>query len=421
MVYRKILRNFNFLKLWGAQLSSQLAANFLNFALIIRVFNLAAGTRYANLAVSFLILSFGVPSIFFAIFAGSIIDHLDRKKVLVLTNILRALLVLLFLLPIVETNLLAVYLTIFTVATITQFFIPAEAATLPLVVMDKDDLLPANSLFVFTLYGSFVVGYSLAGPVVSKFGQSSAYYVTFAAFILAATLSAFLPRFKSHKAAIKTSQMVKKVWHELGKNTHEIFSSKKLSFPILQLTVSQAMVGVIIVLAPALSLLILGKSLQDSSLSLIVPAGIGMVGGAIVIGQFFKHASKIKMIISGLFAASVLLLLFGLSKKIFPAEILSLAITLIALGLGFVNALISVSAQTLLQLNSTDATRGRIFGALNMMVNIAATVPVLLAGITADLISPSSVLLLSSLLIFAYGVYQVISFSRGVEKGLTEA
>lgn len=421
MVYRKIFQNYNFLKLWGAQLSSQLAANFLNFALIIRVFNLAAGTRYANIAVSLLILSFGVPSIFFAIFAGSIIDHLDRKKVLVLTNVLRALLVLLFLLPIVETNLLAVYLTIFTVATITQFFIPAEAATLPLVVEDKDDLLPANSLFVFTLYGSFVVGYSLAGPVVSRFGQSAAYWVTFAAFILAATLSAFLPRFKSHKALTKISALLVKVWHELGKNTHEIFSSKKLSFPILQLTVSQAMVGVIIVLAPALSLLILGKSLQDASFGLIVPAGVGMVGGAIVIGQFFKHASKIKMIISGLFAASILLLLFGLSKKIFPAEILPIAIALIALGLGFVNALISVSAQTLLQLNSTDATRGRIFGALNMMVNIAATLPVLLAGITADLISPSSVLLLSSLLIFVYGLYQVITFSKGAEKGLTEA
>ncbi|TXI86159.1 MAG: arabinose efflux permease, partial [Chryseobacterium sp.] len=77
--YRVLLTNFNFMKLWLAQIFSQLAANLLNFALIIRVFDLAAGTKYASISVSLLVLAFGIPSIIFALLAGAYVDHLDRK------------------------------------------------------------------------------------------------------------------------------------------------------------------------------------------------------------------------------------------------------------------------------------------------------------------------------------------------------
>ena len=96
-MYSKLLRNPDFLKIWIAQIVSQLATNLLNFALIIRVYELAANTRYANIAVSLLILAFGIPSIVFAVLAGAYVDHWDRKKVLIVTNIVRAVLVLGFL------------------------------------------------------------------------------------------------------------------------------------------------------------------------------------------------------------------------------------------------------------------------------------------------------------------------------------
>src|ERR1700745_827284 len=86
--------NRNFTRLWSAQILSQIAQNLLNFALIIRVFDLAQGTRVANIAVALVILSFGVPSIFFAAAAGVYVDHWNKKAVLVVANFLRAFLVL---------------------------------------------------------------------------------------------------------------------------------------------------------------------------------------------------------------------------------------------------------------------------------------------------------------------------------------
>lgn len=403
MAYRRLLLNWNFDKLWGAQLFSQLAAHVLNFALIIRVYELAAGTQYANVAVSVFILAFGFPSIFFAVFAGAFIDHLDRKKVLVLTNVLRGGLVLLFF--IVEKNLIAVYGLIFIISTITQFFVPAEGAALPNVVK-KRDLVSANSLFLFTIYGSFIVGYSLAGPIIDRFDIEAIYWVTSVCFIIAAGLSALLPPLRAvDKRDISLMTIAARVSRSTKENLINIYRNRRLLFPILQLTIAQGLTNIIIVLAPALSLLVLGRSLSSASQVLILPAGIGMIVGAVLIGQFLRKANKVRLIEIGLLLAAVALFCLGAIKRI-PVSNLAAFVALLALTLGFANALVSVSAQTLLQLNSTEETRGRIFGALNMMVNIAATIPVLLAGVTADLVSPLTVLLGVSALIVVYLLLQ---------------
>jgi MFS family permease len=75
------------------------------------------------------------------------------------------------------------------------------------------------------------------------------------------------------------------------------------------------------------------------------------------------------------------------------------------------NGLISIAAQTLLQENTTDETRGKVFGALNMMVNIAATLPILFAGILADLIGVTRVITVLGILmlIFAIGQFYWVS------------
>src|SRR5262249_55297374 len=113
-----VARNANFNRLWAAQVLSQIAQNLLNFALIIRVYQLAQGTRFANISVALLILSFGIPSIFFAAAAGVYVDHWNKKVILVTANVLRAVLVLGYLL--FERNLIMVLLLSFAISSITQ-------------------------------------------------------------------------------------------------------------------------------------------------------------------------------------------------------------------------------------------------------------------------------------------------------------
>jgi len=408
-MYTKLLRNPEFLKIWIAQITSQLATNLLNFALIIRVYELAANTRYANIAVSLLILAFGVPSIIFAVLAGAYVDHWDRKKVLIVTNIVRAILVLGFL--IFTSNLLMIYLIVFAVSVFSQFFTPAEGAALPKLVK-KSELVSANSLFLFTLYGSFVVGYSLAGPIISLWGSDSVYWVTSISFVVASILCISLPNLRAKLEYKDLRQVNKEVFSTIHHNFARIIKNPSLILPIANLTIAQAMLGVIAVLAPAIAILVFNQSLATVSYKIVVPAALGMVVGAILVGTVFKNTSKTKLINIGISIASLMLIGLSFVPMLNSLMYFGVIVAGIALVLGLSNGLVSVSAQTLLQLNSTDETRGKIFGTLNMMMNIAAIVPVFLAGVTADLISPLSVLTISGVLIGLYGVFQYRIFNK---------
>ena len=139
---------------------------------------------------------------------------------------------------------------------------------------------------------------------------------------------------------------------------------------------------------------------------------MGMVIGAITVGQFFKKSHKAKVINVGIVIAVVSLLSIGLVERLKGLPFYDFIVIGIAFVLGFANALVSVSAQTLLQEHSSDEERGKIFGTLNMMMNLAASLPVLLAGVTADLISPASVMVISGILIAIFGVYQFVNFNK---------
>lgn len=408
-MYKDLFTNKNFLKLWVSQLFSQLSANLLNFALIIRVFDLAAGTKYASISVSLLVLAFGVPSIIFALLAGAYVDHMDRKKVLVATNIIRAVLVLMLLF--FDNNLLAIYLLVFAVSVFSQFFIPAEAAAMPRLVK-KRDLSTANSFFLFTLYGSFAIGYALAGPVISSFGQNAVYWLAAGAFAVSAVLCLLLPSISAELKGLNFGQINKQVMGMISQTTKRIIATPKLSFPIINLTLIQMMIGVIAVIAPALSLVLFNQNLAVASTKIIIPIALGMLAGALLSSYIIKKSKRIITIDLGIAIAVVILVLSYFLPRL---KSLSIYLPLIVIGvfiLGIAVAMISVTAQTLLQVNSTDEERGKIFGTLNMMMNVAATVPVLIAGVIADIVSPLAALSVAGMIIGLYGIYQFVTIRK---------
>ncbi|HSX01276.1 MAG TPA: MFS transporter, partial [Candidatus Saccharimonas sp.] len=290
----ELIRNRNFSRLWSAQVLSQVAQNLLNFALVIRVFELAQHTRAANISVALLILSFGVPSIFFAAAAGVYVDHLNRKHVLLIANLLRAVLVLGYLL--FEHNLVVVLALSFLISCITQFFAPAEAAAIPALVPEQQ-LLRANSLFIFTLYASFIVGYSASAPVIGALGPSGPYYLTSIMFLLATLCILPLPNIRPKlTGAVDFWSVIRSTGREIRRNWQIIRANHNLSFPIVQLTITQGTVGVLLALAPALSLAVLRAPIQAASHVLIIPAGVGMVLGVLAVGWLARTYHKLEVI-----------------------------------------------------------------------------------------------------------------------------
>jgi MFS family permease len=269
---------------------------------------------------------------------------------------------------------------------------------------------------VFTLYASFIVGYSASAPVIGALGPEGPYYLTSAMFLVAAAFVWFLPSIRvAETAGMSFARIVRFTGHEIVRNWQLIRGNHNLSFPITQLTITQASLGVLLALAPALALAVLHLPIQRTSHYLIIPAGVGMVLGVVAINHLVKLYSKVRVIAVGLIVASLALTMLGLSSLLYRThhghpiagvESIGLAVAGLVLILGFMNALVSAAAQTILQENTTEATRGKVFGALNMMVNIAATLPIFFAGILADLTSVNIVISSLGILLLAFSIAQ---------------
>ena len=414
-----IVRNTNFNRLWSAQILSQIAQNLLNFALIIRVFQLAQGTRFANVSVALLILSFGIQSIFFAAAAGVYVDHWNKKIVLVIVNFLRAFLVLGYLA--FEHDLFMVLLLSFVISSATQFFTPAEAASIPALV-SKGQLQRANALFVFTMYASFIVGYSASAPVIAAFGGVGPYVLTSVMFGFAGILVSLLPSIRVKQSQVMPfRRIVRFTFHEIIANWRLIRGNHNLSFPITQLTITQSILGVILALAPALSIAILGIPIQHASHYLIFPAGIGMILGVVLIDRLTISFTRTRLIAVGLIVAAFALVLLGLSTRLHgshggPEFIkhyqIGLLVAPLVFILGFMNAVVSVAAQTVLQEHTDESSRGKVFGALGMMVNIASTLPIFFAGILADLTNVQSVITALGILLLIFATSQYMHLRK---------
>src|SRR5487761_679233 len=89
-----ILRVFSersFLFLWIGEVFTQISTNLFNFFLLLVVYKLT----HSNTAVSGIVLTFTIPAIFFGSIAGVYVDRWNKKYVLIITNTIRALLLIL--------------------------------------------------------------------------------------------------------------------------------------------------------------------------------------------------------------------------------------------------------------------------------------------------------------------------------------
>lgn len=132
----------DFKYLFASQVLSQLTVNMMNILLLSRLFTITG----SSIATSLLWVSYALPSIFAGPIGAASVDFIDRKKVLIITNFLQALVIFIYIFM-HQTSIFLLYLVVVIYSFLNQFYLPAEAASLPSVVK-KADLARANSLFL---------------------------------------------------------------------------------------------------------------------------------------------------------------------------------------------------------------------------------------------------------------------------------
>ena len=338
-----------------------------------RITLLATGVYVANT----------IPAMVLGSVAGVWVDRWPKRRVMVASNGLRALLVLftpLFLLPGphwlgLSWGYWALLVMTFLESVLTQFFAPAEQAAIPLLV-PKEHLLAANSLYQATSMGATIVGFALGDPILRGLNNlfqlvglrgGEFLLLPFCYGMAALCLSTIRMREKPR------SQGSESVWREIVAGLQVLRERPSVRTAMVHLVLLYSLLAALYVLAISLASAIQGLGPTGFG-SLLAMSGLGMAIGAVVVAQMGHSFSRRRLAAAGLGAITWSLVLLGQLRG-------NLGYTLGLCGLlGLGAALVAIPAQTTIQEDTPESQRGRVFGLQNNLINIALSLPLVLAG-----------------------------------------
>lgn len=395
----RALSEKSFFNLWVGEVFTQIAVNLFNFFLILVAFKLT----HSNTAVSGIVISFTIPAIIFGSLAGVLVDRWKKKRVLIVSNFLRA--ILLIILAFYVNNIYVLFVISFLFAILTQFFIPAETPMIPLVVQKKN-LLSANALFGMGIYGSILVAYILVGPMLIFLKAVNTLFVLAIMLFVGAIFISFIkakPVAAPKIINLKQLDIIKDIQHTL----HFVSQSRSTYHSLFLLALSQIIILVVATIAPGYAESVLGLSVEEFPLLFVAPAAVGMVVGAVILVNVFHSHPRQKVINAGIFLSGLAMFLLPYGSKVasrdfvhainvYLPHILDINIlhimVVLAFILGLANSFVFVPANTILQEKTSDEFRGKIYGLLNSVVGVLSLLPIIIVGGLSDIIGVGAVL-----------------------------
>ncbi|MBI2021314.1 MFS transporter [Candidatus Daviesbacteria bacterium] len=419
-----VFANRGFLNLWLNQILVQLSYNSLNFALIIWVFQLT----HSNFAVSALLLAINLPALLFGLFVGVLVDISDRKRIMMVVNILLS--GCFFSLIFFKEYYAIILMVAFIINILSQVYAAAESSAIPLIVK-RHQLLSANSLFSTTLFSCFLLGFGLAGPLINFFDINLLFGIGGGLLTFAFIMTFIFPSIVSQahqrgemliKAFAKRSYSdITQIGLEEVIETLRIIKSKLIIFSSFFILASvQVVVAIMAVLIPDFFEKVLHIKSTDASYVLIMPLGIGMVVGGFLMSRFGHLQPRRKIIGRAIILAGILFFITGIAPLIapvikhikFPQTLpfyyqppLSaiLATGSFLLGLTMVSTI--VPAQTTLQENTPEHSRGKIFAVLGAAMAGLSILPVLVTGFLADIFGTMPIFIGLGGIIILFGLF----------------
>jgi MFS family permease len=426
--FRAVLGNYAFLRLWIAQAVSQTANSMVDFSLLLRVGQTVDyhHVAQANTAVSFVILAFSLPAVVFGPIAGAVADRVSRRNLMVITNVARAALVVLFLLVqptwAVQIALVSYYSVSFLFGAVGQFFMPAQGASIP-VLVPREQLTAANALFNLTFTATQLLGFAILGPLLSQaLGVEMLFTVTFIAFAISALLTLWLPAMPIPPRVVSADRVsgLRRVWSDIREGLVYIKQDAILTKAIAYLTFATTIFMLIAALAPNFVSTVVGLPPGDIGY-LVAPAGIGVIVGVVLVPRLASRFRRDALIDWAVVVGGVSLLMLSLSRAILgrllgPSQVpqmveVGLAGMLAAI-LGICNALVLVPAQTILQERSHEHIRARVYATFFTITSVVSFVPIFFAAAAADLFGVVTVLSGVAILLISVGSLSLLHARR---------
>jgi MFS family permease len=393
--YVRLALDGSFTALWTGQLVSALGDRIHQVALAFVVFE----ATDSAIAVGAVFLVATLPNLLFGPIAGGLVDRWDHREVMIVSDLLRAGLVLLIPLAAV-TNLALAYPIVFLVTTVSIFFRPAKGAILPRIVA-QDDLIPANSAIWVGETFADIFGYVIAGLFVALLGSQLplAFWVDSVTYIASAVLIASISVAPVARVATEKAHGLFGSFRELGGEIREgwqfLRGEAVLLANTLQATAGQAMLGILLALTPVYAADLLDTTgLTEDAADRMVREAYGFLEGAIgagnliggfVIGLIGSRLALGKMVIVGYVATGAMVATLALAGNL-PAALA------IMFGVGVANLAFVIPSQTLFQRRTPPEMMGRVLGLRFSLVVGSTTLAMGVGGVLGELFGAAVVI-----------------------------
>lgn len=337
----------------------------------------------STLATAMTLLASYVPQVLLGSVAGVFVDRWSPRATMIVSNLALAAGLLPLLLVRSPASSWVVFLVLALEGIVQQFFVPAEQKTLPLLV-ESDQLLRVNALNSQNRDLSRLIGSAIGGTAVAVLGIAGVVAIDAGSFVIAAAMIARL-RLGAHRSEIAARGStlpgrVRAVREEWMDGIRVLASKRALRAMLIFIAITSVGEGTFGALfAPFVRSELHGTGTDYGVINAL--QAVGGIAGAMAVTALGDRLDPGALIAPAAFAFGLIDLAMFLYPLIahtaWPAEVLMVIV-------GVPGAFIVASAMTLLARHTTDAHRGRVFGALGAVEGVAVVVGTAAAGVFAQ-------------------------------------
>lgn len=391
-----MIKNKDFYVLLIGRLITNFGDSLYAIASTLLVYKMSGSTIYSGLTL-FLTSSTAIVQLLLS----PILDKINMKKFLILSQIIQAVLILIipFLYKFGKLSVYHIMIIMPIISLINQLVYPGQVSLLPKILSEKE-LVTGNSLMTMAYQGSNAIFDTLAGFIISICGFMTAFFADSISFIFTGILFCFLSKklSYSHKREERSKENLIKNHFKSLKDGLDLFRDSRifaLVFGIVFINFSATSISAVL---PAFA--------QNEIFYSLMLAGMG---AGLLLGSLFAGFPKLKEIslgklyIYGMMIVALAWILFSNFQN-------NIKIGVVLYGLGwFVVGLVNVYAQTMVQIIVPSEKIGSAMGAMVGISTFMAPLGALFGGFLGEYLSSSKAIFIGSFIIFLVSIFWALN------------
>ncbi|MDP2929525.1 MAG: MFS transporter [Candidatus Omnitrophota bacterium] len=417
--FRDVLKDRNFLCLWIAQIISNFGDRLTQMALVALIYQRTPGSA---IALAKLISFTVIPVFLIGPIAGAWVDRLNKRNVMIISDLLRGVLILAIPFFIMSNQILLVYLAVFLAFSLSRFFIPSRMAIIPDIV-SPDKLLVANTLADMTHMLGNVMGLVVAGILVNikSIGAIGGFYIDAVTFFVSAALIAMMAQrefakrvrldLKITREALSKS-IRKSIFSEIKEGIGYLKKYRRMHFIVRVFFLLMAGLGAISCVVIVFIQESFGTATLDLGLIGMFLVG-GLLLGALGYGKFGQKMDKRRIVLLSFIGTGISVMLFAFFVRRYPNILVS---GLLSALMGMAASPIMVSVNTMTHETMPEEVRGRTFSSLEAVIHLAFLIFMFLAAYAAKYVERFWILMAVGALFAFCGLIGTISKKDGISQ-----